>query len=188
MGEATAFAELVGGLRVGDPASVAAFCREYTPFIRAAVRRQLHPRLRTRFDSLDFVQDVWASFLAIPAERYTFDTPQALLAFLTRMAHNHVVEVFRKRFRTQKNDITREQETTDDVGRDQLPALTPTPSQWAIAGEEWQRLRSRFPEGHRMILEWLQEGNTYEDVARLAGVSLSTVNRIVRRLKDLTGP
>jgi len=185
--EATAFAELVGGLKARDPASVEALCRKYTPFIRAVVRRQLHPRMRTRFDSVDFVQDVWASFLAIPAEKYNFDTPQALHAFITRIAYNRVVEVFRQRFETQKEDISRETTPNDDDGRDQVPSRAPTASQFAIAGEEWERIRSRFPAGHQKILEWLREGYTNDDVARLAKVSLSTVNRIVRRLKNLTG-
>jgi RNA polymerase sigma-70 factor (ECF subfamily) len=182
-----AFAELLAGLRTGNPAVVDGLCLRYSPFIRAAVRRQMHPRLRTRFDSLDLVQDVWASFLAIPNERYTFDTPQALLAFLTRMASHRVVEVFRQRFGTQKNDITRELETTDNDVPNQLSSTDPTPSQWAIAAEEWDRIIGRFPEGHRMILEWLRAGHTNEDIACLAKVSLSTVNRIVRRLKDITG-
>jgi RNA polymerase sigma-70 factor (ECF subfamily) len=183
--ETAAFPELIAGLRAGDPACVEVLCRRYAPFIRAAVRRQLHPRLRTRFDSLDFVQDVWASFLAIPAERYTFDTPAALRAFLTRMAHHRVIEVFRRRFGTLKDDINREQ--ADSAGSERLPAPTPTPSQWVIANEEWEQLRGRFPEGQRVILELLRDGHSYEDIARLAQVSVSTVNRIVRRLKDLTG-
>ena len=137
MEDGAAFAELVGGLRSGDPASVEALCRRYAPYIRAAVRRQLHPRLRTRFDSLDFVQDVWASFLAIPAERYAFDTPQALHAFLVQMASNRVIEVFRQRFQTQKNDIAREVAANDDSGRDKLASRHPTPSQCAIAVEAW---------------------------------------------------
>jgi RNA polymerase sigma-70 factor (ECF subfamily) len=185
--ETAAFPELIAGLRAGDPASVETLCRQYGPFIRAAVRRQLHPRLRTRFDSLDFVQDVWASFLAIPTERYTFDTPRALLAFLNRMAYHRVVDVFRQRFGTLKDDINREQAVSAANGSDQLRSPTPTPSQWVIAGEEWERLRGRFPEGQRVVLELLRDGHSYEDIARLANVSLSTVNRIVRRLKDLTG-
>jgi RNA polymerase sigma factor (sigma-70 family) len=184
--ETAAFPELIAGLRAGDPNSVEILCQRYAPFIRTAVRRQLHPRLRTRFDSLDFVQDVWASFLAIPAERYTFDTPAALRAFLTRMAHHRVIEVFRRRFGTLKDDITREQAAGDD-GNDRLQSPTPTPSQWVIASEEWEQLRGRFPEGQRVVLELLRDGHSYEDIAQLANVSVSTVNRIVRRLKDLTG-
>jgi RNA polymerase sigma-70 factor (ECF subfamily) len=162
--------------------------RLYGPFIRAAVRRQLHPRLRTRFDSIDFVQDVWVSFLAVPADRYTFETPQALLGFLSQVAYNKVVEVFRRRFRTEKDDIAREEAADESSGvQERLLCPTGSPSQWAIAGEEWERLLSRFPAGHRTIVERLREGHTNEEVARIANVSLSTVNRIVRRLKDLTG-
>lgn len=187
MDETEEFARLIAGLRAGDPGCAEALCRRYAPFIQAAVRRQLHPRLRPRFDSLDFVQDVWASFLAIPADRYTFDTPQALHGFLTQMAYFRVVEVFRRRFGTDADAIVRELTVAEAVDRHQLQSPAPTPSQWAIAGEEWERILGRFPAGHRVILERLREGFTHEDIARMTDVSLSTVNRIVRRLKDLTG-
>jgi RNA polymerase sigma-70 factor (ECF subfamily) len=186
--DATEFSELLAGLRAGDPAAAGTLYGRYGPFIRAAVRRQLHPRLRARFDSLDFVQDVWVSFLAVPADRYTFDSPQALLGFLNRVAYNKVVEVFRRRFWTDREAITRE-EAADGANEVRGRILCPagTPSQWAIAGEEWERLLSRFPAGHRAIVERLREGHSNQEVARMANVSLSTVNRVVRRLKELTG-
>jgi RNA polymerase sigma-70 factor (ECF subfamily) len=188
VGEATEFPQIIARLRAGDPAAAEALYEQYGPFLRAAVRRQLHPRLRTRFDSLDFVQDVWASFLAAPADRYKFDTPQALLAFLNRVAYHKVVEVFRRRFETRKDAVTREEPVEEwEHGPDRLRAPTPTASQFAVAGEEWERLLSRFPPGHRAIIERLREGYTHEDIARMANVSVTTISRIVRRLKDLTG-
>jgi RNA polymerase sigma factor (sigma-70 family) len=184
----TEFTQILARLRAGDLAAAEALYRAYGPFLRVAVRRRLHPRLRARFDSLDFVQDVWASFLTLPADRYAFDTPQALLAFLNRVAHNKVTEVFRQRFGTQKDDVTREDpDGTRAAARDQLPSPGPTPSQWAVAGEAWERLLSRVPPGYWPILERLREGYTHEDIARMTNVSIATVNRIVRRLKDLTG-
>jgi RNA polymerase sigma factor (sigma-70 family) len=181
------FQRLLAGLRAGDPGAVDETYRRYGPFLRAVVRRQLHPKLRARFDSIDFVQDVWASFLAVPHDRFTFETPQALLGFLTSVAQNKVVEVFRKRFGTQKDDVTREQ-PVDEVegGGDGLVSQAPTPSQWAVAGEEWERILSQFPAGHREVVRRLREGYTYEDIARMANVSVSTVNRVVARLKALT--
>jgi RNA polymerase sigma-70 factor (ECF subfamily) len=185
--ERSEFAQLLSRLRAGDPSATALLCERYGPFIRAAVRRQLHPRLRARFDSLDFVQDVWASFLAIPTDRYTFDTPQSLLAFLNRVAYNKVVEVVRQRFETQKADINREVSVDQrEGGGDRLASSVATPSQWAVAGEEWERLLNRFPVGHRVIILRLREGYSHEDIASMSKVSLSTVNRVVRRLKALT--
>jgi RNA polymerase sigma-70 factor (ECF subfamily) len=185
--ESANFEELIAGLRTGDPAAAEALCRRYGPFIRAAVRRQLHPRMRNRFDSLDFVQDVWASFLAIPSDRYVFTNPESLVAFLARMAQYRVVEAFRQRFDSEKDGLAREVAVDETLGGDHLPGRQATPSQFAIAGEEWERIAGRFPAGHRVILEWLREGHSNDEVARLANVSVSTVNRIVRRLKDLTG-
>jgi len=183
------FPQLVQRLRAGDPAAADALYRRYGPFLQAAVRRHLHPRLRTRYDSLDFVQDVWASFLALPPGRYTFDTPAALLGFLNRVAHRKVVEGFRRRFETQRDDVNREVPLDDPEVEhpDGPPARTATPSQYVVAGEELTRLLSHLPPGYRVIVERLREGYTLDDVARMAGVSRATVNRVVRRLKELTG-
>jgi RNA polymerase sigma-70 factor (ECF subfamily) len=185
MDDAAEFGRLVAGLRTGDPAAADELYRRYGGFIRAAVRRRLDNRLRTRFDSLDFVQDVWVALLAAPADRYTFDSPQALLGFLNRVAYRKVVDVFRQRFETQKADVTREQADGGELNPLRSPG--PTPSQWAIAGEEWDRLLNRFPPGHRAVLERLREGHSNEEVARLTNLNLTTVNRVIRRLKDLTG-
>lgn len=186
MDQARDISELLAAFRAGEPAAGAELYALCAPLIRATVRRCLHHRLRPRFDSLDFVQDVWASFLAAPADRQAFTTAEAVAGFLARIAHNKVVEVFRQRFGTQKNDIARECPAPCGADGDP-PARTPSPSQWAIAGEEWERLLSRVPPGHRAIVERLREGHDHEAIARMANVSLSTVNRIVRRLKDLTG-
>ncbi len=39
---------------------------EYGPYIAMAVRRKLPAQLRAKYDSLDFVQDVWLSFFRRP--------------------------------------------------------------------------------------------------------------------------
>jgi RNA polymerase sigma-70 factor (ECF subfamily) len=102
------------------------------------------------------------------------------------VAQNKVVEVFRQHFRTQKHNITRERTESNHETREEVAAHMPTPSQWAIAGEQWERILARVPPGHRVIVERLRDGHNYEEIARMTNVSVSTVNRIVRRLKDLT--
>ena len=174
---------LLAAFRSGEPAAAAELCARFAPLIRANVRRRLHPRLRSRFDSADFVQDVWASFLAgAPAGR-TFASPEALAGFLSRVARNKVVETHRQQLGTQKIDLTREAPAT---GADH-PDRAPSPSQYVIADERWEQLLRHFSAGQRAVLERLREGYRLEDIAALTNVSLSTVNRIVRRLKDLAG-
>lgn len=181
---------LIGGLRGGEPWAAEELYRSYAPLLRAIVRRRLHPELRTRFDSLDFVQEVWVSFLAFPPERYAFKTPDALRQFLTQVAINKVGEVHRQRFDTEKHDIRRELPLGDHPeGISAFPPVSrePTPSQFLMAVEQWERLLTRFPVGHHAVLTRLREGHTYEDIARMTGVSQSTVKRIVCRLKEITG-
>jgi RNA polymerase sigma factor (sigma-70 family) len=177
------FRAVLDRAQAGDPEAAGLLYARYSAFVRAAVRRKLHPRLRPQFDSADFVQDVWKSFLTGPDRRH-FESPQKLIAFLARVARNKVVDVFRTRFETEKANIARERPLGGAAG---VPARQPTPSQWAIAGEGWERLVQEFPAAYRVILERLRAGYTYEEIAREAGVSLTTVNRIVRRLKDVTG-
>ena len=182
------FKQLVARLRAGDPAAIDTICRRYEVFLRVAVRRQLHPRLRARFDSIDVVQDVWLSFLAIPPDRLNFDTEQGLLGYLGQVAYHRVVDIFRQRFQTDKDDATREVESNAITPSPEwIVAQTPTPSVCVAANETWDKLLSQFPEGHRIILRQLRDGHDHQDIARQANVSLSTVNRVVRRLKELTG-
>lgn len=184
MSDAANFAQLVAGLRAGDPAAFEAVARQYGDALRAAVRDHLHPMLRPRLDSVDVVQDVWASFLGVPPDRLTFDTPAALIAYLKQVAYHRAVEVYRERFETQKDDIARE--TPGESGA-KARVCTATPSMCVAAGEEWDRLVRQFPPSYRGILDRLREGHDNRDIARMAKVSLSTVNRVVKRLKELAG-
>ena len=184
------FPRLVERLRAGDPAAADTLYRRYVPALRLAVRRRLHSHLRARFDSLDFVQDVWASFLALPPDRLMFDSPEALVGFLHRVAHHKVADTTRRGVgRDGKPAPVREVPMADrpDDRPAHLPAGTPTPSQWAIADEELDRLLRRLPAGYQEIVHRLREGYTQDDIARMANLSRRTVNRVVRRLKELTG-
>src|SRR5205823_8032332 len=61
---------------------------QYGTYLHLAVRRWLHRRMRSMFDSVDFVQDVWASFFASGFDRETFTHPAQLINFLQEMARN----------------------------------------------------------------------------------------------------
>src|SRR5262245_24000760 len=86
--DASEFRDLIRRIQGGERAAVDELLQRYGKHVLRAVRRKLHPRIRSKFDSLDFVQDVWASFFIQEAHRCNFDRPEALIQFLENMARN----------------------------------------------------------------------------------------------------
>src|SRR5580704_3948714 len=72
----------------GCPGAAEQLQQEYGAHIIRAVRRRLPRQLRPKFDSIDFVQDVWVSFYRAPGR--DFRDSEHLIAFLSRVAQNKV--------------------------------------------------------------------------------------------------
>ncbi len=148
----------------------------YGPYILRAVRRRLDKKLRSKFDSVDFVQAVWASFFAMPPDRLQFKRHQELVSFLMGLARNKVVDVVRQRLETQKYDVKRERRLMGSAALDdgELASSGPTASQVAIAREEWQRAESPETPRDERIVNWLKRGQSLEAIAQEIGVSVKT--------------
>ena len=181
------FARLMERFQAGDSAAIAALYAEFGGVVREAVRRKLPDRLRKEYDSLDFAQDVWASFCHLPPGKNHFSNPEDLGGFLAQVAHNKVIDVCRRRFATQGYDINREQPLVRaaDGAEIPVPSHQPSPSQCAIAGEKWAAIAASLPPHHVLVIERLREGYTQQEVARMAGITDRTIRRIVDRVKEL---
>src|SRR3954466_15151636 len=84
-------------IRAGDEAAARELLARYESQIRLVVRRQLPALLRSRFDSLDFIQSVWASFFRrMRSGSARFEDPRYLAAFLARAARNKVIDQYRR--------------------------------------------------------------------------------------------
>src|SRR5262245_54503469 len=87
-------------LRGGDEGAAEEIVRAYGPYLRMVVRRRLTPRLRTRFDSHDVVQSVWADLW--PRLRggggagWEFRDGARLRAFLVRLTRNRFIDFCRR--------------------------------------------------------------------------------------------
>src|SRR3954453_14789907 len=74
----------------GEDSAAERVFRDYEPLLRAMVRRRLTPLLRTKFDSMDVVQSVWADVLdGYRVEGWQFTDRDHLRAFLARVTYNH---------------------------------------------------------------------------------------------------
>jgi RNA polymerase sigma-70 factor (ECF subfamily) len=178
------FQDLMQRVRQGNEQASRDLFDRYGPHVLRVVRRRLHKKLRPKYDSDDFVQAVWASFFTDMPEERSFEQPEALVAYLARMAQNKVVSAFRHRLQTAKCDVDQERSLNDSTAfpADSLPARQPTPSQYVMADEEWDRLLARQPPPYRLILQLLREGRTHAEVASAVGINERTVRRLLRKL------
>jgi RNA polymerase sigma-70 factor (ECF subfamily) len=180
-GEIGAFlARIQGG---DDEAARELLCR-YEAEVRLVVRRQLPRLLRSRFDSIDFLQSVWGSFFhRIRVGGAEFEDSRHLVAFLARAAKNKVIDEYR-RAASQKQDMNREEPIwTDSLRARELPAAEDTPSQVAQAHETFDRLLDLVPKERREVLSLKAEGLSSREIGERLGISERTVQRVLEELR-----
>jgi RNA polymerase sigma-70 factor (ECF subfamily) len=152
--------------------------------VYAAVRRRLNRQMRSKFDSQDFVQDMWASFFTNIAQISRFSTEEELIGFLIRIAGNKVADEYRKRFKTEKHDINRERYLGEAFSSLTFEVVSPdpSPSAEAIANERWDQMLDRMPPVYKQILQLRRDGATMQEIADQIKVSERTVRRILKNL------
>jgi RNA polymerase sigma-70 factor (ECF subfamily) len=140
--------------------------------------------MRSKFDSQDFVQDMWASFFTNIAQISRFSTEEELIGFLIRIAGNKVADEYRKRFKTEKHDINRERYLGDAFSSLTFEVVSPdpSPSAEAIANERWDQMLDRMPPVYKQILQLRRDGATMQEIADQIKVSERTVRRILKNL------
>jgi RNA polymerase sigma factor (sigma-70 family) len=179
-----AFRDLLRRVREGSEDAAWDLVNQYGEAIRRAVRRVLNERLRSKFDSLDFVQLVWNSFFRARGNLDQFDRPEKLAAYLVAMARNKVGMEFRRRLMTQKYGVQHERslEQLQASGCPDLSGRQPTPVDVAIAREQWDRLLRDQPQHYRQIIQLRLQGHTFQSIADTVHVDECTVRRFLKRL------
>lgn len=178
------FTQLMDQLQHGSQDAAWELIEVYGPHVRRYVRRTLTSDMRSKFDSIDFAQVVWASFFREPQRIRELTTPQQLLGYLATMARNKVIDESRKRLDSRKRDVRREEslEHTKSGEKRLLHSHDPSPSSVAVARERWNRLVRNQPEDVRQILELRFRGETYDEIARRLDINEKTVRRTLARL------
>lgn len=160
----------------------------YEPYLLETIRGKLHRTVRSQFDSLDFSQDVWASFFAVPLEKRVFKDAEHLLNFLTAIARNKVAMIMRQRLMSRKRNVNLERSLDDSqaIDKETLISGQETPSRLAMKDEDWNRFLKGQPLVYQRIFRMLREGHTREEVARELGINVRTVTRVVARYSTET--
>jgi RNA polymerase sigma factor (sigma-70 family) len=180
------FKDLLAKVREGSPEAGQKLYHQFGNHILRVVRKHLPLKLRPKFDSLDFEQDVWASFFAADPRDQKFESPSALAAYLAKMAANKVAEVSRTRLQRRKYNVNRENSLEGSAAFqvEHLIGPDPTPSQTAAAKEALSRLTTGQSDIRRKILELLQQGHDHAEIAAALNVNEKTIRRMIRQLKE----
>ena len=163
----------------GEDSAAERVFRDYEPLLRAMVRRRLTPALRTKFDSMDVVQSVWADLLgAYRAKGWQFSDRDHLRAFLAKVTYNHFFLHFRRNGAAIR--LERPMPGLDAPG---LPHCDqPRPSQVVQADELWETILDFCPPTHREILRLKREGLPLAEIAARTGLHEGSVRRIIYEL------
>jgi RNA polymerase sigma factor (sigma-70 family) len=180
------FAELLRQVKSGSSEAAWELIKRYGPHVQRVVRRSMSRQLRPQFDSIDFVQAVWASFFHDPAQIHSFETPAGVIGYLAAMARNKVIDENRRRLNTQKHNAhhTMSLEDCDDTDSDPIDHQ-PRPSQVAVARERWNRLVDEQPERNREVVRLRFMGMSFAEIGRRLDIDESRVRQIVAKLLQL---
>ncbi len=186
------FADLISQAKSGNDTAVRQLLSKYEREIRMMVRVRLPHALRRKYDSMDFVQAVWASFFVRIRERETpFENAQQLGAFLGAIAQNKVYEEHRKRTRTRKYDITKEQGIYERRGQRDVPveivSNAPSPSEEAQASDRLRQILAGQGPELVQIVTLRREGLSHGEVATRLHLHESTVRRKLNLVRSLKG-
>ncbi|HID75974.1 MAG TPA: sigma-70 family RNA polymerase sigma factor [Planctomycetaceae bacterium] len=178
------FRTLLEQAQAGSREATCELIERYGPHIVRAVRRKLDRALRSKFDSIDFVQAVWASFFTASRRLTDFHTPQDLIAYLVAMARNKVISEIRRRLMRPSHNVNREYSLDSSrwAGGARLPDGGPSPSAVAVASELRARLLDGRPVLHQRIIQLRLDGYSTKQIARMLGIHQRTVQRVIARL------
>lgn len=162
---------------------VAKFGRQILVYVRRKLRGQA---IRTKLDSVDFVQSIWGAFFAICDKVEDIETADQLAAYLTGIARNRLASEFRKRFERLKHQVTREIALDHSLESSMVDhsRLGKSGSQLAIARETLHVMLADRPERHQQILTMRICGYDYVEIAAKLDMDEGSVRRIVRKVRE----
>lgn len=179
---ANRFSELLSRVQNGDAEASAQIVSEYGSHILRAVRRKMNRSIRDRFDSQDFAQAVWASFFGHISVVQRIGSQGELAGFLSKMASHKVIDAGRRR--KVRSETPQSGSELPAVQKDNRTRMSqPTPSQFAVANEQWERLTDDEQPRDRDLLVLRRQGLTHSEIAKKIGVSDRQVRRILERFE-----
>ena len=178
------FERLIGEVREGSEEAAWDLFERVGPHVQRIVHKMINRELRSKFDSLDFVQSVWASFFFNRQSIADFTDPRELIRFLVAMARNKVITEHRRRILTEKYDVRRDRSATTMTPEMEETQVypEPSPSQFAMARECWHQMVDGKPDIYREVVIRKYMGETHDEIALALRINRRTISRILGRM------
>jgi DNA-directed RNA polymerase specialized sigma24 family protein len=178
--------DLLRRAREGSPEAAQELFDTWVPCLLRVIRHKLNqtPRLRTIFDSSDFLQEARTVLHKARKEGKVFESVPTFVAFLKAVTLNKVREFQRQYLRTQKSDLNRECSLNTLAVRTQvdLKASGPAVAESPLTDEQFEQLLHGRPHHHQRILNLLRHGWTFRAIATEMHLHERTVRRIVEQV------
>jgi RNA polymerase sigma-70 factor (ECF subfamily) len=180
---ARSFRELMEEVRSGSQDAAWELVDLYGPHVQRFVRRALHRQLRSKFDSIDFVQIVWASVFREPEKLRNIQQSEELIALLAGIARHKVLNEVRRRLQSLKYNIGRERPMGFREEEDgELHLRNPTPSAVAIAKERWDLMIAKENPMVQSVVTLRLQGVTFVEIANRLQIHERTARKVIERL------
>ena len=181
---------LVALAKEGDPSALNQLCSVYGERVRRMIRFRLDQKLRSKFDSVDIVQD--ALLLALGGLKdFTYRNEGDFLRWLSRIAENKLYDHLDK-FHTEKRDVLREipfkkegRSAEDGSVGAAGPIRATTPSIIASRKEALDKLEQVLdelkPEYKQVVVLKKIEGLSHAEIAERLGKNTGAVRMLLAR-------
>lgn len=178
--ETERFRELLDQMKAGSNEAAWELVRLYGPHVRSVVRRKMGASLRRSHDTEDFVQAAWASLVRAMPRLQNVDEPKRFVALLATIACRRLANEVRRKKPIDPELVQPADEEVETLPNTQKGSVA-TPSQIAIAREEWQSLICDLDPAHQEVIDLRLQGMTYNEIAVKTGLHERTARRIIER-------
>ena len=169
----------IGRLNQGDVEAVERVFLAYEPYLRIVVRRRLSPRLRSKVESRDIVQSVFADLLhGVRDGGWHFAGRPQLEAFLRTIAWRRLADRYQKYGRA----LEREQSLNETPPWSLGDAGQARPSEEAQGRELWEQVLRACPRAHHEVVRLRMHGHRMGEIAVRTGMHEGSVRRILYEL------
>ncbi|MCA9187027.1 MAG: sigma-70 family RNA polymerase sigma factor [Pirellulaceae bacterium] len=186
----------VDGIRHGDPAAIQVLCDRYYELLANVARQKFGGFPLRVTDEYAVANGVFQEIYerAVRGDLEEIADRQELMALLVRLTKDRVIDEMRRQMadkrgggRTRGDSVfVSPQHDGGHAGFDNFRATIDSPSAREIVRENLKQILDRLPdETCRSVLLLRCEGYTNADIADLLDVSVATVERKRRRIRDV---